>query len=198
MKIARWDSKLAGWMSAAHCESWAQLGRRATLSRHRIQQLRAGQLNSWPLQHLKSLCQTFNISLMELLEALGEAEVKAADTALHLQPNKTSSKAIASVRQSTLQCLEPLLRQLPTAAFAVQHHNLSAQQLLKILHPLDVLLNEWEVERLGEVGRVIPYDPTWQQPLTPENIESGTSVSIRYVGYRINKAIWIKAQVRVA
>ena len=147
-------------------------------------------MNTWPLQDLQALSGALDISLVELLVAAGEIESGGRSH----QPDPDDAQT--SFRLATLQRLEPLLRQLPTAAYAVQHHNLPANQLLKVLQPIDALLETWDVEPLGTVGTVVPFDPSWQQSLTEETYERDTPVSIRYVGYRVGNRIWLKAQVR--
>lgn len=212
--VSDWDETLSGWMVDADCSSWAQLQRTASMSRYRIQQLRQCQLSSWPLQALQSLCQALDISLTELLVGAQVISPNSVGPSNSPHPSEIASKGIESSgtsdqqsllqqpstpalhRQATLQALEPLLRQLPTAAFAVQHHNLPASHLLKIMQPLESLLADWDVIALGNVGQVVPFDPTWQTPLTDAEYERDTPVSIRYVGYRVGRRTWLKAQVR--
>ena len=203
-KTSSWDRALADWMAAVDCLSWAELQRRSSLSRYRIRQLRDFQLSAWPLQDLQALSNALDISLVEVLAAAGQlgsserSSPMAADDARDLSDGArdSSDDVQASFRLSTLQVLEPLLRQLPTAAYAVEHHNLPANQLLKVLHPVNTLLVNWGVEAMGTVGSVVAYDPSWQQPLTDETYKRDTPVSIRYVGYRVGNRIWLKAQVR--
>ncbi|MEM8715482.1 MAG: hypothetical protein AAGE92_06835 [Cyanobacteria bacterium P01_G01_bin.4] len=201
-----WNDTLSCWMARADCLSWAQLQHDATLSRYRIQQLRQCQLSSWPLQAMQNLCAALDIPLVELLAAANAIDLihpvrtyPDGNTPSHSKAAGAAPPCLSSDthRQATLQTLEPLLRQLPTAAYAVQHHNLSAAQLLKILKPLESLLAEWNVTQLGAVGQVVPFDPTWQSSLTDTEHKRDTLVSIRYVGYRVGRRIWLKAQVRV-
>ncbi|MEM9569062.1 MAG: hypothetical protein AAF974_12225 [Cyanobacteria bacterium P01_E01_bin.34] len=215
--VSDWDDTLSGWMTRANYSSWAQLQRNASLSRYRIQQLRQCQLNSWPLLAMQNLCTALDISLVDLLSAGNAINSLHAD---HPHTERTRAKRIrtdgsigsqieSSVtasplpspfpdthQQKTLQTLEPLLRQLPTAAYAVHNHNLPASHLLKVLKPLESLLEKWNVVQLGAVGEVVPFDPSWQSSLTDAELKHDTPVSIRYVGYRIGKRIWLKAQVR--
>ena len=204
--VSDWNDTLSCWMARADCVSWAQLQRNATLSRYRIQQLRQCQLSSWPLQAMQNLCAALDIPLVELLAAANAIDQTHPDWTCPdgSTPNHRKAAGAAppcpssdAYRQATLQTLEPLLRQLPTAAYAVQHHNLPASQLLKILKPLESLLAEWNVTQLGAVGQVVPFDPTWQSFLTDTEHKRDTPVSIRYVGYRVGRRIWLKAQVRV-
>ena len=200
-----WNGTLARWMANANYSSWVQLQNAASLSRYRIRQLRHRQLGRWPLQALQNLCVALDISLKELLLAadaddpsIGEQSNEDLSLGNRREPAPPApSQELQDLhRQAALQILEPLLRQLPTATFAVHHHNLPASHLLKILQPLDSLLAEWDVTALGNVGQVVPYDPTWQSPLTDTEYKRDTPVSIRYVGYRVGRRTWLKAQVR--
>ena len=187
-----WEEALAQWMANVTCSSWSQLQRNASLSRYRIQQLRRCQLSTWPLQSLQNLCSALDISIVELLTTAGFLEQGKT----HNTPNLVLERVSDTHQQVALQTLEPLLRQLPTAAYAVHHHNLAASQLLKIMRPLEVLLTKWDVMPLGSVGQIVPFDPSWQSPLIDTQYERDTPVSIRYVGYRVGSRIWLKAQVR--
>ena len=201
-----WNGTLTCWMANANYSSWAQLQHAASLSRYRIRQLRHRQLGRWPLQSLLNLCVALDISLTELLlaaDAVAPSIVEQNNEDLSLNnrskepaPPAPTQELQDSHRQAALQILEPLLRQLPTATFAVHHHNLPASHLLKILQPLESLLAEWDVTPLGTVGQVVPFDPTWQSPLTDTEYKRDTPVSIRYVGYRVGRRTWLKAQVR--
>ena len=190
--IDRWEAIVSRWMANANFTSWIQLQRASSLSRYRIQQFKCCEMKSWPIQSLESLCGGLNISLTELLAAMEVLE----DTGEEKSTPHAPDESVEIHRQSTLRELESLLRQLPTASYAAQHHNLPAERLLSVLKPLDVLLAKWDVSPLGEVGQIVPFDSSWQVSLADETYENGTPVSVRYVGYRVQNKIWLKAQVR--
>ncbi|WP_017326175.1 helix-turn-helix transcriptional regulator [Synechococcus sp. PCC 7336] len=198
-----WIAQLEAWKQQAGRDTWKALAQASNLSRHRIQQLRAGAIARWPLEDLLSLCLALQISLSELAAAAG-----IPFDGDRSEPDR-GSREVAIVERSqialeedwqreALHQLEPLLRQWPTALYAARHHNLPASQLLGLLAPLDRLLRQWEIFPLGQVGQVTAFDPSWQQPLSDEPCESGTPVSIRYIGYRWRDKLWLRAQVKRA
>jgi len=86
-------------------------------------------------------------------------------------------------QQSSLQILESLLLQLPTAAYAAQQNpQVSATKLLPLLKPLDRLLQTWEIAAIAPVGAEVPYDPRWHQ-LMDGSADAGALVKVRYTGY---------------
>ncbi len=64
-------------------------------------------------------------------------------------------------QQSSLQLLESLLLQWPTAAQKAQENpQLAAVKILPLVQkPLEKLLQAWGVEAIAPVGAEIPYDP---------------------------------------
>ena len=192
---SEFSETLQQWRDNAAIASWAELGRRAQLSRHRIRQLRAGQLHHWPLDQVVRLCQVLHLSLSELMGAIGLEGPQESTPEVPTNGTAAQAPAMTEVR-ALLEQLEPFLRQWPTAVYAARHHNLPAEQLIRVLAPIERLLTQWNLSQLGEVGDVVPFDPAWQQPLTDECYETGQRVSIRYVGYRWQNKLWLRAQVR--
>lgn len=98
-------------------------------------------------------------------------------------------------QQSSLQTLESLLLQLPTAAYAAQQNpQAPAVRLLPLLQPLDRLLQEWGIEAIAAVGAEVDYDPRWHQ-LMDGLAEAGDRVRVRYVGYRQGDKLLYRAKV---
>lgn len=98
-------------------------------------------------------------------------------------------------QQSSLQTLESLLLQLPTAAYAAQQNpQAPAVRLLPLLQPLDRLLQEWGIEAIAAVGAEVDYDPRWHQ-LMDGLAEAGDRVRVRYVGYRQGDKLFYRAKV---
>jgi molecular chaperone GrpE (heat shock protein)/DNA-binding Xre family transcriptional regulator len=106
-------------------------------------------------------------------------------------------------QQSSLQILESLLLQLPTAAYAAQQNpQAPAVKLLPLLKPLDRLLQEWGIEAIGVVGAEIPYNPQWHQlmdgvaePGDSASADSPVRVKVRYIGYRQGDKLLYRAKV---
>lgn len=110
---------------------------------------------------------------------------------------------VQDFQRTTLQTLEPLLLQWPTAAHAARNNpQAPAVKVLPLLRPLEQLLQAWQVEPIGTVGTEVPYDPQWHQ-LIPSmqgngvglDIHPGDFVRVRYVGYRQGKQLLHRAKV---
>lgn len=98
-------------------------------------------------------------------------------------------------QQSSVQVLESLLLQLPTAAYAAQQNpQASAVKLLPLLRPLERLLEDWGIESIATVGSEVPYDPQQHQLMTG-TAQTGAVVKIRYTGYRQGDRLLYRAKV---
>jgi molecular chaperone GrpE (heat shock protein) len=98
-------------------------------------------------------------------------------------------------QQTSVQILESLLLQLPTAAYAAQQNpQVPAVKLLPLLRPLEQLLQEWGIEAIAPVGSEVAYDPQWHQ-LMEGTATVGDLVKIRYTGYRQGETLLYRAKV---
>ncbi len=99
-------------------------------------------------------------------------------------------------QQSSLQLLESLLLQFPTAACkARENPQLPAINILPLVEkPLEKLLQQWGVEAIAPVGAELPYDPRFHQ-LMDGNAQTGEIVKVRYTGYRQGDKLLYKAKV---
>lgn len=98
-------------------------------------------------------------------------------------------------QHTTLQTLESLLLQLPTAIHAVQSKpDLPASRLLPLLSPIDRLLHTWNIEVIGPVGTETSFDPQQHQVMDGQ-VQVGDRVRIRYVGYRQGEHLLYRAKV---
>jgi molecular chaperone GrpE (heat shock protein) len=98
----------------------------------------------------------------------------------------------------TVQALESLLLQWPTAAYAArQHPEAPAVKILPLLRPLEALLDAWGIVPIGEVGAEITFDPQWHQlmPGGGSTTTQGDRVKVRYVGYRQGETLLYRAKV---
>jgi molecular chaperone GrpE (heat shock protein) len=101
-------------------------------------------------------------------------------------------------QRSTVQALESLLLQWPTAAYAArQHPEAPAMKILPLLRPLETLLDVWGIVLIGEVGAEIAFDPQWHQlmPGGESTATKGDKVTVRYVGYRQGETLLYRAKV---
>lgn len=99
-------------------------------------------------------------------------------------------------QSSSLQSLESLLLQFPTAAQkARENPKLAAVNLLPLIQkPLEKLLNEWGIEVIAVVGAEIPYNPQEHQ-LLEGSAQPGDRVKVRYIGYRQGEKLLYRAKV---
>lgn len=98
-------------------------------------------------------------------------------------------------QQSSVQVLESLLLQLPTAAYAAQQNpQAPAVKLLPLLRPIATLLQQWGIEAIAPVGSEVPYDPQ-QHQLMEGTADVGDRVRVRYTGYRQGDKLLYRAKV---
>ncbi|MEM9511656.1 MAG: hypothetical protein AAF978_03070 [Cyanobacteria bacterium P01_E01_bin.48] len=191
------DRLLQTWRDRAGYTSWAAFARAAALSRYRLDLFRQARLERLTVKDLISACSALGVSPLEYLSATEAIDPAEASETEHSPTKDISVEDISVWQRSALDCLEPLLRQYPTARYAAEHRELSARQVLPLLLPLERLLEAWNVEPLGCVGETAAFDPTQHELLSDADIATGEPIEIRYLGYRYCGAIWLKAQVRV-
>lgn len=194
--------------------SFRSLSQAAGVSEKQIRRLRRGEVGQIRLETLLKLSQALQVSVVDLLNILSvpgtqtlgsEAETSVLDQELtmlrqeydrlqhQLQQQKQALQQ--EFQQSSLQVLESLLLQLPTAAYAAQQNpQAPAVKLLPLLKPLERLLQEWGIEPIAAVGSEIPYDPQ-QHQLMDGLAEVGDRVRVRYTGYRQGDRLLYRAKV---
>jgi molecular chaperone GrpE (heat shock protein) len=200
--------------------TFKQLSHQAGVSPSQIRRLRQGAALQMQLQTLLKIGQTLQISLTELLTTFGE--VNLSDKSLvdqknsELTPNSIDSKLqtlqqeyqrlqaqlerqreslTQEFQQNSLQVLESWMLQWPTVARAVeQNPDLPATKLLKLVRPIEQLLQQWGVEAIALVGSEIPYDPQLHQ-LMSGTAQTGETVQVRYAGYRQGDKLLYRAKV---
>jgi hypothetical protein len=62
------------------------------------------------------------------------------------------------------------------------------------MKPLANLLQQWGVEAIASVGETVSYNPQWHQ-LMEGSVEAGSTVIVRYVGYRQGEKLLYRARV---
>jgi transcriptional regulator with XRE-family HTH domain len=166
-------------MEQVGISSLRQLSDRTQVSRHAINLVRQGKAEKLKYLDLYRLSQFLAISVDRFMQIFSENIAEQPNS----EPSQESLKA--ELIAETLQKLESLLIQLPTAIYAAQQNpSLPARNLLPLLRPLDRLLQSWQIEAIGKVGEEIAYDPQWHSLVEEEEIESGELVTVRYVGYK--------------
>jgi transcriptional regulator with XRE-family HTH domain len=102
-------------------------------------------------------------------------------------------------QRSALHQLEPWLLQWSAVATAAQNNpQMSAANLLPLLRPIDLMLAEWGVTKIGQVGEELEYDPTEHQLMDPEEpVQVGDRVRVRFSGYRYKGSLLHRAKVSI-
>jgi transcriptional regulator with XRE-family HTH domain len=211
---ADYTPHLQQWMQQVGFSSFRALSQAAGVSEKQIRQLRRGEIAQMRMATVLKLSQALGISPVELLEGVGKAEERQRaegrgqkEENLGLEELRREydrlQTQLAQQRQvlwqefqhSSLQILESLLLQLPTAAYAAQQNpQAPAVKLLPLLRPIDRLLQEWGIEAIAAVGSEVPYDPHWHQ-LIEGTATVGDRVKIRYTGYRRGETLLYRAKV---
>ena len=63
------------------------------------------------------------------------------------------------------------------------------------LGPLEKLLAETGLTPVGAVGEICPFDPRYHQRMSGSDVGDGVPVRVRFVGYRFQEAVLLKAMV---
>ncbi|MBW4642479.1 MAG: nucleotide exchange factor GrpE [Goleter apudmare HA4340-LM2] len=207
--------KLQDLMHRAGFSSFKALSRASSVSEWQILQLRRGKLEQMRVSVLLQLSHMLRISLSELVTAFSVVSItKEKD----IDSKLSTSKEIADLKkeyqrsqsqlaqqqevllqefqQSSLQLLESLLLQFPTAAYrARENPELAAVKILPLVEkPLERLLQQWGVAAIAPVGAEIPYDPQLHQLIDGKS-QLGDIVKVRYTGYLQGDKLLYRAKV---
>ncbi|MBW4675799.1 MAG: nucleotide exchange factor GrpE [Desmonostoc geniculatum HA4340-LM1] len=206
--------KLQNLMQRVGISSFKALSRAAGVSERQILRLRQGRLEQMRVDVLLKLSPVLQMSLSELVitfssvellqntaannqELLQEiANLKIEYDRLQLQLQQQREILLQELQQSTLQLLESLLLQWPTAAQKAQENpQLAAVKILPLVQkPLEKLLQGWGVEAIASVGAEVPYDPQLHQ-LMEGTPQPGEIVKVRYTGYLQGDKLLYRAKV---
>lgn len=201
-------------MQTVGINSFKALGDRTQLSRRAIDTIRQGHAESLKYQDLCRLSQILQTDLngfmqffstlqadhnhsSETSETSEVDDIKAEYQRLQQKLDRQRQELRSEFEQETLQQLESMLLQLPTAAYAAQNNPvMPARNLVPLLRPLDNLLQAWGLERIAQVGERVSYDPHWHEMMDGE-AESGMMAIVRYVGYTKHGNLLYRARVSV-
>lgn len=202
-------------MQQAGLVSFKELSEAAAVSEKQIRRLRQGRVGQMQVATVQRLAEALQTSFLELIATFSKIPATLAlnsqpsaygdvadlqDEYDRLQRQLDQQKEVLEqeFQQSSLQILESLLLQLPTATYAAQQNpQFPAVKLLPLLRPIDALLQQWSVEAIAEVGADIPYDPQHHQ-LMEGSAAVGDRVRVRYVGYRQGDRLLYRAKVSLA
>ena len=191
-------------MKLVGISSFQALSDRTGISRRAIDTLRKGNAATLRYADLAKLAEVLQIELNEFIpkfitESSSSTIADLQEEYKHLQQKlETQKQELRSqFERETIQQLESLLLQLPSAAHAAQNNpNMLAKNILPLLRPLDALLQKWGISMIGSVGAEVSYDPQKHQLIEGSNeIEDGDLAIVRYVGYMQGEKLLYRARV---
>ncbi|MEH1951942.1 MAG: nucleotide exchange factor GrpE [Nostoc sp.] len=210
----RHTQKLQDLMQQLSISSFKALSRAAGVSERQILRLRQGKLEQMRVDVLLKLSSVLQMPLNELIATFSTVELLEEKTAptqellqeitnlrreydrSQLQLEQQREILLQELQQSTLQLLESLLLQWPTAAQKAQENpELAAVKIVPLVQkPLEKLLQAWGVEAIAPVGAELPYDPQLHQ-LLEGTAQPGETVKVRYTGYLQGEKLLYRAKV---
>jgi molecular chaperone GrpE (heat shock protein)/DNA-binding Xre family transcriptional regulator len=209
------QQRLHQLMQQAGIASIRELSQRAGVSERQLFRLQYGLAPKMEVEIFLKLSEALQVPVTQLLDLFCpgsklsptlKPQVAASDSTvvealkqeyqrLQRQLEQQQDSLWQTFQQSTLQVLESLLWQLPTAeAAAQQNPQFPALKLLPLLKPLNQLLHQWRVVAIASVGEEVEYDPQWHQ-LMEGSAEPGDRVRVRYIGYRHHEKLLYRAKV---
>ncbi len=210
--------KLLELMQKSDISSFKALSKLAGVSEYQIQRLRRGEIQQMRLEFLGKLSRSLQIDLTELITNFSEtnsdtdlvkrsstqqsssskdiADLKKEYERLQKQLENQEQLLVSQFQQSSLQILESLLIQFPTAAQkARENRQLPAANIIPLIEkPIARLLQAWGIEAIAEVGAELPYEPEIHQ-LIEGDTQPKEKVKIRYTGYRQGDKLLYRAKV---
>lgn len=206
--------KLQDLMQKVGISSFKALSRTSGVSERQILRLRQLGVEQMRVDVLLKLSQALEVSLSELVAIFSQvdlvrdeviptqelsqqiADLKKEYERVQQQLQQQRQVVLQEFQQSSLQLLESLLLQFPTAAHkARENPQLPAVNIIPLIQkPLERLLQQWGVEAIAPVGAQLPYDPQMHQ-LMEGNVQPGERVKIRYTGYYQGDKLLYRAKV---
>ncbi|MDF5732723.1 MAG: nucleotide exchange factor GrpE [Rhizonema sp. PD38] len=204
--------KLRDFMQRVGISSFKVLSRTAGVSERQILRLRQFGVEQMRVDVLLKLSQVLQVPLSELIATFSQILVRDAAPTQELLQQIADLKREYSLSQSqleqqrqlllqefqhsTLQLLESLLLQFPTAAQkARENPQLPALNIVPLVQkPLEKLLLQWGVEVIAPVGAELSYNPQVHQ-LLEGSAQLGETVKVRYTGYRQADKLLYRAKV---
>ncbi len=204
--------KLRDFMQRVGISSFKVLSRTAGVSERQILRLRQFGVEQMRVDVLLKLSQVLQVPLSELVATFSQiavrdtaptqellqqiADLKREYSLSQSQLEQQRQLLLQEFQHSTLQLLESLLLQFPTAAQkARENPQLPALNIVPLVQkPLERLLLQWGVEAIAPVGAELSYNPQVHQ-LLEGNAQLGETVKVRYTGYRQADKLLYRAKV---
>jgi len=191
-------------MKLVGISSFQALSDRTSVSRRAIDTLRKGNATTLRYADLAKLAEALQIELNEFIpkfitdaESSMITDLREEYKRLQQKLENQKQELRSQFERETIQQLESLLLQLPSAAHAAQNNpNMPAKNILPLLRPIDALLQKWGISAIGSVGAEISYDPQKHQLMEGSNeIDDGDLAIVRYVGYMQGEKLLYRARV---
>ncbi len=185
------------------------LSDRTGISRRAIDTIRKGNAATLRYADLAKLAAVLQIEVTEVIakfinDASNLESPNLAIAALREEYQRLQQKLEqqklelrSQFERETIQQLESLILQLPSAAHAAkQNPNMLAKNILPLLRPIDVLLQKWGITAIGAVGAEVNYDARKHQLMEgSDQIKEGDMAIVRYVGYMQGEKLLYRARV---
>ena len=191
-------------MKLGGISSFQALSDRTGVSRRAIDRLRKGNAATLRYADLAKLAEALQIELNEFIpkfipesSSSAIADLQEEYKCLQQKLENQKQELRSQFERETIQQLESLLLQLPSAAHAAQNNpNMLAKNILPLLRPIDALLQKWGINTIGSVGAEVSYDPQKHQLMEGSNeIDDGDIAIVRYVGYMQGEKLLYRARV---
>jgi len=203
--------QLRSHMQAQGLTSFRALALAAGISEGQILQFRRGKASQMRLAALQKLATALALSLIELLDLAGlqtlnaspgrptsasGRELQAECKRLQQQLTEQEMELRQGFQQAALYQLETWMKNWPKVVHAVQtdRPDLAAAKVIPLLKPLEQLLQSWDVETIGCIGKPLPYDPQAHQ-LRQGQAQPGETVTVTRPGYRQGNRLLHRAEV---
>ena len=198
--------KLQEFMQRVGINNFKQLYQLTGTSAHTIGKLRSGEIDTFRWQTLVKISSVLQISVSELIETFGSRsslgsshqEIKTLQQEYqHLQQQLAQQRATlqAEFQYQSLQTIESFLTYFPAAKYAALNNpDFPASKIFPLVQSIDRLIDQWGVEKIGEIGSKIAYDPRWHQ-LIEGTANPDELVTVRFIGYRQDDKLIFRAKV---
>lgn len=162
--------------------------------------IRQGKIEDLKISTLLQLGTALQIAAPELLSTLAKlpdpvTELRQEYDRLQGQLERQHQELKESFQRESLDQLESWLRYWPIAVAKVeQEANVKPGNLVKLVTPVERLVESWGLEVIAAVGDRVPYDPQWHQ-FTQGAADPGTLVTVVAPGYRYQQKLLFRAEV---
>lgn len=196
------SSVLQPLMAKVGLNSWTALSQASGVSIKQLRRIRQGQIEDLKISTLLQLARALQIAAPELLSALSKlpdpvVELRQEYDRLQVQLEQQSADLKERFERESLDQLESWLRYWPIAVAKVkQDANIDPRNLVKLVTPVERLVQSWGLEAIGAVGDRLPYDPQWHQ-LSQGTADPGTLVTVVAPGYRYQQKLLFRAEVAI-